>query len=173
MSLDTLAIAVPAILSLLAIGVSIAALHVSRQQHHVQLENTAHIENSAALGSLFLLLDAHPDTLRFHGLTEADLRCRGLTPADLAYLVASFEAASHYYEYLDNSDGPFPRNSLRYGMCAAEATRNAWPLVKPFLAATPRYVRRIEATLAHHARLQRRRAGKACRAPSPAPSRSP
>ena len=61
--------------------------------------------------------------------------------------MASFEAAGYYYEYIDRGTGPFPQDSLRYWMCASEATRKAWPLLKSFFVESLTYMSRIEETI--------------------------
>lgn len=157
MSSDDIALA-SAGFSALAAVVSVIALVATKRQHAAQLENEAHVSNVSSLVELWALLGQQPRLLRFHGISEEELAAHDLSATDLAYLVASFEAACHYYENLEDDGGIFPNASLRYEMCAPEATRKAWPLVRKFFAGSPKYVTRIEATMQHHARLHRAKA---------------
>jgi hypothetical protein len=88
----------------------------------------------AVLVETWSALGRKPSLLRFHGVSEEELDNAGVDAEELAYLVASFEGASVYYRYFENTSEPFPEGSLRQRMCASEATQKAWPVLKRFFA---------------------------------------
>lgn len=141
--------------SALAVTVSVIALFVAERQQKLQAKHEANLYNVASLTELWGKIEMKPALLRFHGVSKEELDAYSLDAADLAYLVASFEAANYYYEEIDQTTGVFPETSLRYQMCAPEATRKAWPLIRRFFIGSPKYLARIEATVEHHNRKER------------------
>lgn len=112
-----------------------------------QSEHDALQSNVSLLVDVWARIGSTSSILRFHGVTEDDLKAVDITADELAYLIASFEAAGYYYERIDKGTGPFRSDSLRYRMCASEATRKAWPLLKRFFLGSPAYLARIEKTI--------------------------
>lgn len=141
-----------AVIALLALVVSLVALirgeNMQRELRKSQSEDASVLANIASLVEVWRSIGAKPSLLRFHGVTEDELKNCGVDAEELAYLIASFETASHYYKYIDTRVGPFPRESIRFRMCASEHTRRAWPVVKEFLPGDTPYLERIEATMA-------------------------
>lgn len=115
-----------------------------------QSEHEARQSNASLLVDLWSRIGNKPSLLRFHEVTEEDLKKAGIDEEELAYLVASFEAAGYYYEYISKETGPFLQSSLRYNLCASQAIQKAWPLLKRFFGGSPIYTSRIEATLKLH-----------------------
>lgn len=60
------------------------------QKNH--LMNAAIQSNVASLVSLWQRIGQKPSLLRFHGITEDDLKNAGVEADELSYLIASFEA---------------------------------------------------------------------------------
>lgn len=141
-----------AVIAVLALGVSLFALIrgevTQRALQRAQSTDASVLANMTSLVEVWRSIGAKPSLLRFHGVTEDELSNCGVDAEELAYLIASFEAASHYYRYIDNRVIPFPRESIRFRMCASEHTRRAWPVVRRFLPADTTYFERIEATMA-------------------------
>jgi len=114
-----------------------------REREHASLQ-----ANMASLVELWGCLGKKPSLLRFHGVTLDQLKEVGIDDAEeLAYLIASFEAAGVYYHYFEQDTEPFPEGSLRSKMCASEATRTAWPLLRQFFTGDSNYLAKIEATM--------------------------
>lgn len=140
------------------VWVALAALFVSfitlirnermqKAMRKLQSEHEARQSNTSLIVDAWNRIGIKPSLLRFHGVTEEDLKAADVDAEELAYLIASFEAASYYYEHIDKDIGPFPSNSLRFRMCSTEATQRAWPLLKRFFAGSPHYLSRIEKTI--------------------------
>lgn len=144
-------ISIEAWVALAALTVSVTALirgeRLQRTMRKSQVEHEARQVNGSLLVNIWGRLGSKPSLLKFHGITEDDLKSVDIDPEELAYLIASFEAASYYYERIDKEDGPFPSSSLRYRMCASEATQKAWPVLKHFFVGSPHYLSRIEKTI--------------------------
>lgn len=144
-------ISVEAWVALAALTVSLITLirgeRLQRAMRKSQLEHEARQANGSLLVDIWSRIGAKPSLLRFHGVTDEELKVVGIDSEELAYLVASFEAAGYYYEHIDKDDGPFPFNSLRYRMCESESTQRAWPLLKRFFVGSPHYLSRIEKTI--------------------------
>lgn len=136
--------------SVLALGVSVAALGYTAYAQWTQAKHATLLENMTVLAETWGALGRKPSLLRFHGVSEAELSQAGVDAEELAYLIASFEAASVYYRYFENNPDPFPDGSLRQRMCATEATQKAWPVLKRFFAGDGTYVAKIEATMQRH-----------------------
>lgn len=143
--------------AVLAIVVSLVALirgeMMQRAMQRSQSEDASVLANIGALVEVWRNIGTKPSLLRFHGVTDDELRNCGVDAEELAYLITSFETASHYYKYIDNRVVPFPRESIRFRMCASEHTRRAWPVVRKFLPADTPYFERIEATMAQCERM--------------------
>ncbi|HEU0299640.1 MAG TPA: hypothetical protein VFR37_09305 [Longimicrobium sp.] len=133
--------------AVLALIVSVAAFAWTLHSQSVQAKHATLQANMALLVEMWGTLARKPSLLRFHGIDEAELREAGVDAEELAYLVASFEAASVYYRYFENSAEPFPEGSLRQRMCASEATQRAWPLLRRFFAGDANYLAKIQATM--------------------------
>jgi hypothetical protein len=103
--------------------------------------------NGTLLMEAWRQLAASPRLLRFHSVSEEELKKRDLTHEDLAYLLILFETADYYYQHNENDSGPFLEGSLRYEILKSPATRSSWPLLKPFFIASEKYSQRIEATI--------------------------
>jgi hypothetical protein len=140
-----------ALIALVALVVSMVALvrgeRTQRALQKSQSEHEAIQSNVSLLVDIWSRIGSKPSLLRFHEIKEEELKAAGIDVEELAYLIASFEAAGYYYEHIDKGTGPFPQDSLRYRMCASEATRKAWPLLKSFFVGSPTYVSRIEETI--------------------------
>jgi hypothetical protein len=149
-----------AVIALLALVFSLVAFirgeFMQRALRRSQSEDASVLANIASLVEVWRNIGAKPSLLRFHGVTEDELKSCGVDAEELAYLIISFEAASHYYKYIDNRVIPFPRESIRFRMCSSEHTRRAWPVVKKFLPADTPYFERIEATMAQCERMAAR-----------------
>lgn len=133
--------------ALLALIVSVATFAWTLHSQSVQARHATIQANMSVLVEVWGVLARKPSALRFHGISEAELRDHGIDAEELAYLLASFEAASVYYRYFENGSDPFPEGSLRYTMCTSEATRRAWPLLKRFFAGDSSYMAKIQATI--------------------------
>jgi hypothetical protein len=136
-----------AVAAALAAKAAFATVRKQGDLHRSQVEHESLQSNVSLLVGIWNRLSAKPTLLRFHGVTDKELKAAGVEADELAYLIGSFEAAGYYYEYIDQGSGPFPPESLRYRMCASEATQRAWPLLKSFFAGSPRYSSRIEETI--------------------------
>lgn len=78
-----------------------------------QVEHEARQSNGWLLVSLWGRVGSKPSLLKFHGITEDDLKSIDIDSEELSYLVASFEAAGYYYEHIDKDDGSFLPSTLR------------------------------------------------------------
>jgi hypothetical protein len=134
-------------IAVVALLVSVFTLVWTVRAQRSQAEQASLQANMASLVELWGTLGRKPSILRFHGVSEADLATAGVDHEELAYLIASFEAASVYYRYFERGEEPFPEGSLRHKMCASDATRNAWPLLRRFFTGDPAYLAKIEATI--------------------------
>jgi hypothetical protein len=135
------------LLSVVALVVSLISVVWTILAHRHMVRHASVHANMAALVELYNRVESTPTVLRFHGVSQEDLDAAGLTATELAYLVASFEAASVYYRFHDSSPGPFKQSSLRYRLLATPETRRAWPLLSRFFQSETAYRRKIEATL--------------------------
>lgn len=142
--------AVAALAAALATRAAFAAVKKQGELQRLQAEHEAIQSNATMLVDLWSRVGSNPDLLKFHGIDRKQLNEVGLDVEDLAYLIASFEAAGYYYEYFDKGTGPFPAHSLRAHMCASEATQKAWPLLKEFFVGSPKFTLRIEETIKFH-----------------------
>ena len=108
--------------ALVALVVSLVALargeRLQKALQKLQSEHEALQSNVSLLVDVWSRIGSKPTLLRFHGVTEEDLKAADIDAEELAYLVASFEAAGYYYEHLDKGTGPLPRDFLRYRMSA-------------------------------------------------------
>ena len=113
-----------------------------RALQRAQREDSSMTTNIASLVEVWSSIAKKPSVLRFHGVTEEELVAAGIDVEELAYLIASFETASDYYDRIENQAGPFPKESIRYSMCASESTQKAWPVVRRFFASDSPYFKR-------------------------------
>jgi len=137
--------------ALAALLVSAIALYrgelTQRALQRAQREDSSMTTNIATLVEVWSSIARKPSVLRFHGVTEEELIAAGIDAEELAYLIASFETASDYYDRVENQAGPFPKESIRYAMCASMPTQRAWPIVKRFFASDSAYFKKIEETM--------------------------
>jgi hypothetical protein len=138
------------LVAMLALVVSVVALGWTAYSQRDQAKHATLQENMVILVEMWSALGRKPSLLRFHGVSETELDNAGVDAEELAYLIASFEAASVYYRYFENTSEPFPEGSLRQRMCASEATQKAWPVLKRFFAGDTTYMAKIEATMQRH-----------------------
>jgi hypothetical protein len=138
------------LVAMLALVISVVALVWTVYSQRIQAKHAILQENMAILVEIWGALGRKSSMLRFHGISEAELSDAGVDAEELAYLIASFEAASVYYRYFENTPEPFPEGSLRQRMCASEATQKAWPVLKRFFAGDRTYLAKIEATMRQH-----------------------
>ncbi|HEV7517929.1 MAG TPA: hypothetical protein VGR07_16645 [Thermoanaerobaculia bacterium] len=143
-------------IALVAFLFSLVALYrgerLQQTFQELQAKDASLQNNISALVGVWNSIAKKPSVLRFHGVTEKEMKEAGIDAEELAYLIASFDTASHYYEYIDKRGGQFPRTSIRYTMCASESTRKAWPVLKRFFASDSLYFEKIEETIAALAR---------------------
>ncbi|HEY0018072.1 MAG TPA: hypothetical protein VGC13_17280 [Longimicrobium sp.] len=135
------------LVAVLALVVSVITFVWTLRSHSIQAKHATLQANMAVLVEVWGALAKNPSLLRFHGISPAELQEVGVDAEELAYLVASFEAASVYYRYFENTPNPFPEGSLRQRMCASEATQRAWPLLQRFFAGDTNYLSKIQATI--------------------------
>ena len=85
---------------------------------------------------------------RFHGITDQDFKEAGVTPQELAYLVASFTAGRIYDDQARSESfmkEPYNESHYRYKMLAQHSTRRAWPLIARMMTADE-YIEKLEIT---------------------------
>jgi len=111
---------------------------------------------SSAIASSFALmaqaeamLKDVPSALKFHGVSDEDLRRAGITPEEFVYLIVNFTGAGVLYRMSEpDSTAPFQKGSYRYVMLSQPATQRAWPLLRKLInPEIGSYGKRIEATL--------------------------
>jgi hypothetical protein len=136
---------------LAALVVSVIALLrgelTQRALQRAQREDSSMTTNIASLVDVWSSIAKKPSVLRFHGVTEEELVAAGIDIEELAYLIASFETASDYYDRVENQAGSFPKESIRYAMCASESTQKAWPVLRRFFASDSPYFKKVEETM--------------------------
>lgn len=109
---------------------------------------TLRLTNLAHLIGLERSIAEIPTVFRFHGISEAQIKEAGLTPQELAYLVASTTAGGVYHmTHARNVIEPFQEGSYRHAMCASLDFRRAWPLIKIMMNESG-YIQRIDSTIA-------------------------
>lgn len=88
-----------------------------------------------------------PTVFKFHGITDAEISNAGITPQELAYLVASTTAGGVYHRtHSPGLEQPFLEGSYRYTMCNTKEFRDAWPLVKRMMNESD-FTKRIDSTI--------------------------
>jgi hypothetical protein len=94
-----------ALVALVALVVSIVTLvkgeRMQRALQKSQSEHEALQSNVSLLVDVWSRIGSKPSLLRFHGINEEELKAAGIDVEELAYLIASFEAAGYYYEHID------------------------------------------------------------------------
>jgi hypothetical protein len=132
--------------ALAALAVSLIALYrgelTQRALQKSQATDASIHTNISTLVEVWSSIARKPAVLRFHGIAEEELAAAGIDAEELAYLIASFETASHYYDHIENQTGSFPEESIRYAMCASASTQKAWPVVKRFFASNSPYCKK-------------------------------
>jgi hypothetical protein len=146
-------------IALAALVISIIAFYRSertqRALQKLQATDASIHTNISTLVEVWSSIARKPTVLRFHGVTDEELTAAGIDAEELAYLIASFETASHYYDHIENQTGSFPEESIRYAMCASAPTQKAWPVVKRFFASNSPYFKKIEETIMRCSETQR------------------
>ena len=89
--------------------------------------------SNAAMINVEKFLADVPFALKFHGISDDELRDADITPEEFVYLLTISTAGAIYYRTLrkaDVTDDPFEVDSYRYIMCSQPVTRRAWPIIK-------------------------------------------
>lgn len=126
--------------SLISLVVSITTYRRVRQY---QAETT----NINLLSKVWEQIAKDEKLVEFHGFSSKDLSAKDLSPGDIGYLLGLFEAAAYHYEKVERGKGPFKTGSLRRQILESKRTRDAWPFLEGFFGDTPRFVRRVQATI--------------------------
>ena len=107
------------------------------------------LSNLANLIALERSIAEIPTVFRFHGISAGDIKQAGITPEELAYLVASVTAGGVYHRTVNpGSLKPFLSGTYRHTMCCNEEFRKAWPLVKRMMNESD-FTKRIDETIKH------------------------
>lgn len=123
-------------LSIVAVTVSLVAIGLQFFIHWRENRQNALATNIAALAEVELVIARHPEVLRFHSISEADLEAHGLTAVELSYLLANFHIGSTYYSTIHaipTEESFTATDAYRYFMMKSPATRKAWPLIERFM----------------------------------------
>ncbi|MBN2566366.1 MAG: hypothetical protein JXB46_11720 [Candidatus Eisenbacteria bacterium] len=98
-----------------------------------------------------IMLGANQDLLRFHGIDPETIEEEyGVTPAELSYLLQSFNAGSVSYLIASGrrrKTRPFEQGSYRYQMLSNQATQRAFPLIRQLFDSRNPYMSACEATI--------------------------
>lgn len=105
----------------------------NRKKAREDQEKLAIISNLNKRIDIQLAIGNNPDLLRFHGITDEELSNAGVSPEELAYLVASFTAGEIWYRINEKEIEVFRENSFRRRMLKSEQTRRAWGTVKKMM----------------------------------------
>jgi hypothetical protein len=143
MGADAGAVIVAIVALIFSVGTFIKQLRDQRRLKYLEALQS----NGALLLETWKQLASVPSALRFHSITEEQLKECGVSKEELIYLVILFESADYYYQHLAKGKGSFKEGSLRYALLQNPATRRAWPLIKPFFIASTRYVERVDQTI--------------------------
>lgn len=107
------------------------------------------LSNLAHLISLERSIADIPSVFRFHGISDEEIKSAGVSPEELAYLVASVTAGGVYHRTIKpGSIEPFATGTYRHTMCCTEEFRRAWPLVKRMMNETD-FTKRIDLSIKH------------------------
>jgi hypothetical protein len=88
-----------------------------------------------------------PSVFRFHAISEEQIAEAGITPQELAYLVASTTAGGVYHRtHSPGVETPFNEGSYRHTMCATIEFQKAWPLVKLMMNESE-FTKRLDLTI--------------------------
>jgi hypothetical protein len=127
----------------MALLISITGFWVARRE----AQRAPMINYLSALSSVEAQIAKTPTVLKFHGIDPGELERRGVSAEEFAYLVTSFTLGGVWHTaYWWQRGKTYKRGDYRYAICAAEATRKAWPLLRKMMEKTP-YRDRIEATI--------------------------
>lgn len=135
------------VLSYVAVFVSIGALIVAILMPRWQVKQQAWLINQQLHSQLATMYREQPSLLRFSGIDPDELNSYGLTPGDLAYLIANIEVGDVYYSQTEpHCTEPFPVGTHRYKLCTSPAFRRAWPLLEKLYPST-NYIERYRRTM--------------------------
>lgn len=138
MSDNTISILVPVLSSLATLLVS--SIYYNRRMRYARLTNLSSIVQIE-----YSLRDI-PLAYRFHGITQKEIRKAGITPQELAYLVANFTAGRIYDVSSYSMASHFTEDNYRYKLLQQPSTRRAWPLIKRMMT-EDKYIKKLERTI--------------------------
>lgn len=133
-------------LSILAIILSLTSLLWNIVNSYKSKHKSNLVSNLSAISAVEAKLGELPKALRFHGISENDLKKANVTAEEFSYLLSSLTVGGLYHRQHKKNEKTFANGTYRNLMCQSKDFRAAWPLLKTMLSPSP-YRDRIDATV--------------------------
>jgi len=122
-----------------AVVISLLALLFSSNARVKTRTQEGAAQSLSGFANLEQMIKDVPGALRFHGITENELKIAGLTSGEMAYFLSNMTTGGIYYRTTEETGLiQFFEQSGYYGeMFKHEPTRNAWAICRCCLAPSP------------------------------------
>ncbi len=128
---------ITAAISIIALITSTLSAYLSIKTARRKLSIDAYTYVEQVYAQIEMQLKDTPEALRFHGITNDDLKKADLTAKDISYLLTNLTAGCMEARALNQKEHEVEITDYKLRILQSEATRKAWPILKKMMGDSP------------------------------------